>query len=318
MILRCLFLSLALLTGASAFQPLNEKLPKGAEPGPAQKAVVDELSAKVLKTDVEYDADGNVVALNFDNHQQHQKRYDDKGASRPGLADEDFAKIVAFPKLQSLWLLRQPLNDEGYAVLANFPQLKSFRIEYHGNAFDGTPRAKTATSAYQKHVEGLQELEDLEFKHNFRVKDTMVDQLRGFPKLKRLELDVADAASKAVPFLKRCPKIEVMELHRTEMNNDELGEVIDALPKLRDLTIKPGYSRTFDAAFLAHLARAQSLETLSFHFFKPKDLPWENGLEHLVKAPALKQVMLPGFPKDTPAVVKLREARPELEIKGLK
>ena len=318
MTLRCLFFSAALLGGASAFQPLTEKLPKGTEPDPAQKAVVDELSAKVYKTDVEYDDDGNVIAINLDHHQQHQKKFDDQGAGRPGLADEDFAKIVAFPKLQSLWVQRQPLTDDAYAVVTKLPQLKSFRIEYHGNAFDGTPRARTATAAYQKYVDELRELEDLEFKHNFRVKNTMVDQLQGFPELKRLELDVADATSKAVGFLQRCPNIEVMELHRTEMSNDDLGKVIDALPKLRDLTIKPGYSRTFDASFLAHLERAESLEVLSFHFFKPKDLPWENGLEHLAKAPALKQVALPGFSKDTPAVVKLREAKPDLEIKGLK
>ncbi|QDT37870.1 hypothetical protein [Stratiformator vulcanicus] len=299
--------TLLILAAPMAFaadKSLKEHIPNGVTPDPAQKAVVDALAAQVSRCDAVFDDEGNLVSLLLCNHQAFSRT---KPETRPGADDATFKKLSVVPSLKELQLLKQPLSDDAFVVLQQWPDLKIFCIENHKG--DDTGR-------FMLNLNGHKELERLELKHLFGLDGTKVDQLDTFPEMIRLELDIASATNKALPFLRRNPQVVDFELHRTTMNNEEIGEAVDALPNLKRFALKPGYGKSFDHRCLKHVARLDQLTSFGFHHWKEKMFVWEDGIEHLAKNDTLTHVECSKKFWNSDAMKRLREAKPKLQNTG--
>ncbi|NJO56501.1 MAG: hypothetical protein HC834_09415, partial [Rhodospirillales bacterium] len=85
----------------------------------------------------------------------------------------------------------------------------------------------------------IQQLKTLEIKHNFRLKQTLVDKLKPMPELRRLVLDNESAGPSSVNFIISCPKIEELELHRTRIVEYDMCKILQNLKNLKILWIRP-------------------------------------------------------------------------------
>lgn len=305
-----LLLLVALSGWLRAEEPaLIEYLPDGTTPRAEQRELVLNAAAKVRGCRVEYDAGGNVVGLELSNHNADRPKNltdEEKQAleARPGLDDATFQALGALPALKALGLRKQPLSAEAFAVLENWPDLEVFRIERSDWGDDNAD--------FMLHLNKVPNLRWLELKHLFGLKETRIDELNGFPHLVRLELDNASAQEECLPFLERCPNIKDFELHRTQMTNAQIGRMIEALPNIERLDIKQRGAKELDARFLAGLKNSEHLRVFVFNRWKPEQIFWEDGVEHLTEVPSLKRL---GAPMDHPAIVKLLEVRPDIEEK---
>jgi len=310
-----LFITLLLTLSLRAEETaLVEFVPEGVTPAPDQKAITEALAEKVFLCNVGYDSEGNVRSLELSNHAAfmppgvEKEQKEAYMAGRPGLDAETFSRVAGLPKLKALRLLKQPLPDEAYEVLKTWPDLEAFLIEGHEG---------DNTGSFMLYINGHPELRWLELKHLFGLDGTTVDQLDAFPKLERLELDNASATNKALPFLARNPQVIDFELHRSNMTNEEIGQLVEDLPNLERLALKPsGGKDRFDHRALAHVAKLEKLKSFGFHHWKEDMIVWDDGIEHLAKLPNLEFIELPNKFWDLPAIQKLREAKPNLENKG--
>jgi len=310
-----ILLALLLLAGPGllfADDPaLVETIPDGVTPDPAQRAILQSCATKVFLCKAGYDRDGNVRSLEFSNHGAFMPPgIEDKAAyiaTKPGLDDATFLQIQKLPALKALRLLKQPLSDEAYAVLQTWPTLEAFCIEGHKG---------DNTGSFMRYINGHPDLQWLELKHLFGLDGTTVDELEAFPKLQRLELDNASATAKALPFLAKNPQILDFELHRSNMTNEEIGQLVKSLPNLERLALKPGGRGHFDQQALAHVASLTNLKVFGFHHWKDDMFVWENGIEYLAELPHLTSVEVPSKQWDLPAMKKLREAKPDLQRAG--
>jgi len=302
---------------------LVEFTPEGVTPKPDQRALVLAAAEKVTSLRAEYDGEGNVIGLQISNHTADTPREvtqeeRDVLARRAGLDDASFMALGKLPELEALTLRKQGLlSDASFAVLQSWPELKVFRIEDRDGYRENGDQASsgdwpTHTSAYMLHLNGLTNLRWLEFKHGPGPEPTYIDKLDGFPKLERLELDHSAAQSEAVAFLQRCPNLRDFELHRTTVSNEEIGQMVAALPKLERFDLKQRNNQTPDAACLVHFSKLPHLRVFDFIRWHEDQIFWEDGVEHLVDVPSLKSI---GGPWDHPAIVKLRQARPDIRKK---
>lgn len=308
MSIRLLLLLSAVVCVTAADPALQEVIPDGVTPDPDQRAIVTSFAPMVYSCAVEYDADGNVRALKLSNHGVNlpKKKSDPElraqfEAERPGVDDAAIARLAELPQLEALRLVKQDnFSDEALAVLQHFPDMKVFAIEYYVGA---------NTADFMLHLDHLQNLEWLELKHLFGLKVTRVDELQGFPKLLRLELDNASAQEECLPFLERCPELRDLELHRTSMGNDAIGRLCAAVPKLERFDLKQDRAE-LDAGCLKHCQQLEQLEVFTFNRWDNDQIFWEDGVEHLVPIDSLKHI---GGPMDHPAFVTLLEARPDIQ-----
>lgn len=299
----------------SGDEPLNliESVPAGVSPKPAERGLVLNFAGRVNHVEAVYDAVGGVTHLEISNHPMWVARHQ-LGEARPGLTDAEFQRITELRSLESLRILQQPLSDDAYAVLEHFPDLKAFRIEGHR-----TDEAAGRSHRFMRHINHCTNLEALELKHLFGLKGTSVDKLKPMPKLEVLELDNDSAGPEALTFLAGCPNLRDFELHRTSISDEQLGKMVNLLPKLERFVIKPG-GAGLTASSLSHLQQLPELKVVGLHQWKrPGSLPWDDGLEHLLAVPKLEMVEFPGsyVTAGSEEVRRLRQAMPELNFKGL-
>lgn len=284
---------------------LKETIPTGVSPEPAQREVVRKLAKRVTRCDARYDEQGNLVSILLCNHEAFSRVGDEM---RPGADAASFSRLAVVPSLKEMHLLKQPLPDNAFAVLKNWPELAVFCIE--GHRPDLHPGS---TKDFVPHLVGLKHLEWLELKHLFGLPGTRVDELPTYPKLVRLELDNDSATSSALPFLARNPTVRDFELHRSTMTNDEIGQLVDSLPHLERLALKPSGGKCFDHRALQHIKRLDKLVVFGFHHWRPDMFAWEGGIEHLAAMPTLKYIECTERNWDASAMRKLRGTRPDIK-----
>lgn len=299
----CLIL-LGCQASVSAKSSLKESVPAGVTPKAEQKAVVDALAARVSRCDAAYDQDGNLISLLLCNHNAFSRI---KPQTRSGVDDATFRRLNVVPSLKQLHLLKQPLSDDAFAILRQWPDLEVFCIEGHKGDHSGR---------FMLHLNGHPNLKWLELKHLFGLDGTAVDQLDAFPKLERLELDNASATARCLPFLKRNPQLRDFELHRSTMTNEEIAALVDALPRLERLALKPLGKKCFDHRCLKEVTGLTELKVFGFHHWKEKLFVWHDGIEHLAELPELAYVECPSAFWESEAMLRLRAKKPHLQNTG--
>lgn len=319
--MRALYFSLAVFLTTSLLAAANELIPTSPED---QQAVFEKLAAKVGFATRETDEAGNVVFVAL-NQLGPQKPFD---RDAPGLRDEDMERLLHFPALRGLTVCGQPLTDAGFEVLRAFPDLEVVRLANLTVPKPEPAEAGRPTSEAILALDGMRELRVLDLTHTFRMRDDpdVLSRMRGFPELRVLIVDVglADDPEELLPFIEKSPKLERLKLHRTTLGEEEFVRLLDALPNLRFLEIKPRGNTPGDRwshQSLALIPKHPNIEVLRLIHGDALPLPWENGLEHLVAAPNLKVLWFPD-PDDgeedravTEADIdRLRAARPDLEI----
>lgn len=254
--------------------------------GQDQKQLADLLSAKAAKAEIKFDLQGNVTSLFFSNHQEWEK----KNPGVPGLDDEDMKQLEHFPHLKSFKIETQSITSKGCEHLLKCSQIEELMFHYMDKKFaekalDSLIRPDFMLVA--NHFKN--QLKTLEIKHNFRLKQSMVDKLMPMPELKRLVLDNRSAGPSSVEFITHCPKIEELELHRTHISQNGMQKIIHSLPNLKILWIRPEKIADDKITYkiLKDLGQLENLEELMLRM-EIGPIPYEDGLEHLVKLEKLK------------------------------
>lgn len=292
-----------------------------------QAQVFEELAAKTGYAAHETDAEGNIIFICL-NQMGPEKPFHQ---GRPGLGDDDLARLLHFPKLQAITLVAQPATDAGYAVLKSFPDLRSVRL---GNLCTPKPEPAEAgapTSATIAHLDGARKLQILDLTHTFRMDDAdeVLASMQGFPELEVLIVDVgiSNRPEALLDFIAKCPKIKRLKLHRTTLSEADFARLLSALPDLEYLEIKPSGNKPgerWSHQSLALLRDHRSVKVLRLIQGDALPLPWKNGLEHVVEARGLEVLRFPnrgyeirGREQDVVPeadLERLRQARPELII----
>ena len=282
-------------------------------PPAQQEEIFNRLAAKTHLALSHRDEEGNYLWVCFN----HMPGFAKENPDAPGLVDADAPLLLHFPYLEGITLQGQFLSDEGFSVLAAFPKLKVASLPNPVRGSKGRPDdAPKATENYALALKGARDLEVLDLTHTFGVSGSCLDELGGFPKLRYLSLDVGFSGPDCLPFLAACPELEVLQLHRTNVGDDHLRQVLASLPKLRFLMIKrAGKSKDpITARSLRHLRDHPALEVFRFSH-DPPELVWEDGLDHLVHVPNLKVFLTKRETViEDGALEKLQAARPDLEI----
>ena len=131
-----------------------------------------------------------------------------------------------------------------------------------------------------------------------------------------------------VPFILAAKKLENLQLHRTDMTDEDLQKLYAGLPELKVLMIRPARNWRKDKKLwlspraLRGIHQLKKLEFLILGLDWNSDhFPWEECLEAIAKLPKLKQLkfchnplMWKKLTLDHPAVLKLRKARPDIRI----
>lgn len=283
-----------------------------------QKALIEKLRAKLDELTVVYDNDGNVIRLKCYNGRLDESASSDQYT---GVTDSDMEAMLAFYKLESIWLEAQLVTDAGIAYLARFPNLTEARFHYMNRRGAGlaealqregrpNPSVPQCTPDFILPLDAHRNLEVLEIKHNFKLSGTSVDKLSGFPALERLVLDNGSAAPPAVDFIVKCPRLRVLQLHRTKFSNTDFEEAVAALPDLEELWLRPdGRMSTAGLETLRGHARLEDFRT---------EFGWLEGdpdaLDPLVDCPALTQICWAKGKAHPTAVKRFAQARPDVTI----
>lgn len=284
-----------------------------AATGQDQKQFADLLAAKAAMTQIEYDSQGNVTSLFFSNHQEWEK----KNPGTPGLVDEDLKLLEHFPYLKSFKTETQCITRKGCDHLLKCAQIEELMFHYMDKKFaekglDSLIRPDFMLVA--NHFSS--QLKILEIKHNFRLKQTNVSKLQPMPELRRLVLDNESAGPSSVNFITSCPKIEELELHRTRIGENEMCKILQNLKNLKILWIRPEKITEDRITYniLKDIGQLACLEELMLRM-EIGPLPYENGLEHLVKLKNLKVLKLnDDVNAMEEALMAFRAKRPEVTI----
>lgn len=305
-----LLVGIVISSMAQAFTPdpaLVEHIPEGVTPDERQREWVNELASETIYVGVGYDQKGHIKNLFVSHHHFNAKDHPEEEMlkKRAGVTEETFLLTQHLPALKRLRILKQPLSDDAViAVLEKQRDLLMFGIENHKG--DDTGR-------FMEAIAGMDSLEWLELKHLFQLNGTAVDKIGHLPSLVRLELDNASAHEEALVFLKENPQILDFELHRSNLTNAQIGEVVKALPKVQRFAIKPNRN-AFDAAAMEHVAKLEEIQVLALWSFSNDALFWEDGISHLEDISTLKRIELNGGKQNHPALKRLKQERPEMEI----
>ena len=297
MISRLTHLLLLLTAGPLSAQNLD---PDG------QQSLARELGAKAQRFEMWTDDDGHVTGLIFINHQGLNK----EAGEKPGINDDDLAKLSQFPKLTAVNFEAQAIGDKGLAILKEMPQLKQIGFHYMAK----NPGASTTPDCAAV-VDGKPNLEILEIKHNFRMDGFAIEKITTpMPKVWRLVLDTPLTPEQTMHLIRLCPNVRDLQFHRTNCTADQLAEIGRLLPKLELLWWKPK-----DGLQADHLVALQGFEKL--RIISPQQfrnhLPFANGWDALLKLPSLERVEVEiKDDENGKALKQLLAARPGLEIDG--
>ncbi|NRA36499.1 MAG: hypothetical protein HRU15_00020 [Planctomycetes bacterium] len=322
--MRSLFIVLMLLSTvlASAERPKNvrEWTPKGVTPDTEQRALVYRLASQQSKIQVAYNGQGGVRCFMA----SALAEKNDKQVAIKGLTDEDLQQMAQqFTDLRALRLYEHVhLSDDAFKALEQWPDLEVFCVERHIGDRKGS---------FQQYLKPLKRLRWLELKHCSKQGDSRIDTLPHYPDLIRLELDDASAQAKCIAFLEKNPQIIDLEIHRTQMNNEQMRKILNALPKLKRFHFKQSFGEwqrkkeallPLTVACFAALKDHQHLEILDIIRWNDSQVFWQDGIEHVAHISSLKRVEFIRPPhkdaKDHPAAVQLFSLRPELHPKAFK
>jgi hypothetical protein len=284
-----------------------------------QQKVYKELAEKTYFAHQETDEQGNIIYVCFNQMGPFKKNNPDA----PGLTGEDLAQFTRFPKLEGFTLQGQPLRPEDYAVLRAFPDLKVAGLK---NLATNDKLADDLDYAPAlRYLKDMKNLLVLDLTHSFGLQDNepVLNELE-FPELETLIVDVgyADDFDELMPLIAKSPKITRLKLHRTPFSDEQMKQILDALPNLVWLEMKPRGNtpgKNWSHQSLAMIPQYPNIQYLRLIHGDALPLPWENGLEHLANAENLKLLQFPNA-KDPEKEVKeedlqkLREALPNLQI----
>jgi hypothetical protein len=115
--------------------------------------------------------------------------------------------------------------------------------------------------------------------HQLRLR--CLENLKGFPKLRLISLHT-DNPNEELDYIGDLDKLETLEIHNTELDNDGLA-AIQGMAKLKRLSLNANYKVT-DAG-MEHLAALKSLEDLDLSdtHVRGTGLSWLKGLKNLKK-----------------------------------
>jgi len=319
------FLTIALTSFGRAEQPATISTSPDR-----QLEIFRGLAEKSQFSVYETDADGHLIFIGFCNRNgrhastppEQQTKHRDQ---RPGLDDDDFRKILHFPKLRAVATQFQRISDDGYAVLTAFPDLVAVNLSNLKTAMKNDDQPQTPTSQTLLYLDQLRQLQDWNTTHSFGYQDEppVLNEMQGFPELRSLNVDVghADDFDELFPFIQKSPKLEFLKLHRTNFSEAQIKQILDLLPNLKRLDIKPRGNtpgKRWSYRSLRLIQDYPNLESLRLIHADALPLPWEDGLEHLVAAKQLKYLDFPisgdGREVRPEDLQRLQQARPDLKI----
>ncbi len=328
LLMRPFILSFLALASGTFSLAAPETIPTSPE---EQMRIFEEMAAKETFACYDTDEEGNIVFVGF-NHAYHgrnpfarsQERRNDKDTV-PGLSDEDFGKILRFPELRGIAAQNLKLTDEGYAVLQAFPELEVLNLSNLKTGWPDDYSGPTPGSRTLRYVDGACGLKIWDTTHSFgfNKEPPVLNEMQGFPELKVLIVDVGHANDfdELFPFIRKSPNIEFLKLHRCTFSEDQMRRILDALPKLKRLDMKPNGNtpgERWSYQSLALLKDHPNIQYVRLIHGDSLPLPWENGLEHLVDAEGLTHIEFPledrGRAVDPADLRKLMDARPNLNI----
>ncbi|MEQ8784830.1 MAG: hypothetical protein RIC55_00965 [Pirellulaceae bacterium] len=270
-----------------------------------QQSLARRLGEKVQRFEMWTDDEGNVTGLIFINHQALTR----SAGEKPGVNDDDLARLAGFPKLTAVNFEGQPIGDRGLAVLKRFPGLKQAGFHYMAKA-----EGASASPDFITVVDGMRDLEILEIKHNFKMPAINVHKLKGtFPKVWRLVLDTPLSAEQTMHLVSLCPNVTDLQLHRSPLSAEQLSEFARRLPKLEVLWWKP--KGRLLPEHLTAIKGFTRLRIFSPQHFK-NSLDYEQTWRRLAEMPSLERLEIAGDGAEAnrAALQRLKTARPDLVI----
>jgi hypothetical protein len=235
----------------------------------------------------------------------------------PGVTDTDFPAILKLSKLEAVFIEKMPLSDASYALLGQLKTLKDVRIHYPTQS---KPLPNSAvfsvTDRFAQFLNELPGLRILQLKHIFGMNGDAMKGLKPQPELEHLEIDTVAAKASAVPFVIAAKKLRNLQVHRCDWTDADLQIVLAALPELEVFELKPNRMKQDGIGFqsLRGLNNCPKLKLIQLAG-NWSDMTFENGLDALLKLPALQQV---SFATKVPDEVihQLHKAKPDLLIQS--
>jgi hypothetical protein len=266
-----------------------------------------DLTDKVYHSRVEFDEDGNVVSLLL----RHEDHFRGDQPEKPGINNEDMQKLLAFPMLQSLEIWTVPVDGQGLKVLPKLTALEHLELRELYQRTEVKPD-------FMLFLNDMPNLKWLDLMHWFGLDDFELEQIKGLPGLEVLNLDKPAAHREVVDFVAGCPKLMALGLHRVPLTEEEFADLLEAAPNLEGLLLRHTFPDRRGSKNHWHalrlMPRAKKLRLLNLgDGYNPPYL-WEDGLEHLVAMPQLKELYMKAGELEDPALERLAEARPDLEI----
>ena len=290
-----------------------------AQPSPAeQEAAVAALTSSAVRSTVLKDTAGNVTHLAITNH---ANLWRGEGPAPAPLDPAIFREnILKLPFLEAIGLEQQLLGDEEYALLGNLQRLRDVRLHY----MYFRRRGNLATADAPLFINQLPaSLQVLELKHNFHIEGGCMDRLNPQPALVKLEIDTGYATPAAVPFILAAPGIRNLQIHRTSMSSADFARVVQGLPSLEILEVRPQANRDdpITGRSLEALRAHPSLQILRASL-NWRVLDWDNGLSALASIPTLRHIVINPSDIDAykeqgtshPSIQRLHQARPDIRI----
>ncbi len=290
-----------------------------------QEAVFQQLAEKTYHAEKTTDAAGNIIFVCLNQHEFFKKKSDRPDA--PGLSDQDMKLLLRLPELRGLTLQRQPISNQGYEVLKEMPQLEVASIADFKTNRQQAPET-LPTSEMITYLDGARGLKVLDLTHSFRMQGDpeVLQDMQGFPELEVLVVDVgiSDDWEEFWPFVQKSPKLKRLKLHRCNFSEEQIAQLLNALPELEFFEMKPAGNepeKRWSYQSLKLVAAHPAIRVLRLIHSDAFPLPWENGLEHLAQADNLEVFMYPNpqtgekeLKVAEEDLARLKDARPDLQI----
>jgi len=277
-----------------------------------QRAIAESFAAQSIGSKIITADSGQVIKLAVSRHAPQKPPQ-----MPPGVTDTDFPAILKLSKLEAVFIEKMPLSDASYALLGQLKTLKDVRIHYPTQS---KPLPNSAvfsvTDRFAQFLNELPGLRILQLKHIFGMNGDAMKGLKPQPELEHLEIDTVAAKASAVPFVTAAKKLRNLQVHRCDWTDADLQIVLAALPELEVFELKPNRMKQDGIGFqsLRGLNNCPKLKLIQLAG-NWSDMTFENGLDALLKLPALQQV---SFATKVPDEVihQLHKAKPDLLIQS--
>ncbi|MCB9608866.1 MAG: hypothetical protein H6716_19910 [Polyangiaceae bacterium] len=209
-----------------------------------------------------------------------------------GVADDEFASIVQFPRLRELALDSDNLSGKALVHLTRLPELTELAL-YARNLSDTDMQHVSQltsltsltiqaplTNAGLSALQPLRKLKEL-VAQDTRLDDAAIPMLADFPVLKHLNLNDSDVSDEAAADLAKLTQLESLSLQRTRITGRTLKQLAP-LTHLRELNLSLTSVRDTD---LEYLAPFKDLRTLVF------DRYTKVAIRHAAELPKLQALV---------------------------